>query len=293
MGITKAERYNKRPFGPKTNTQIVKLESEGSTGKTFDLMKMNLEDIANELNYYLTKGEPITLWGRDRDNNKINLNTEKIRKLSSQLMAMRNMGEELAKFKASVLLHDDYINGLVGDYFTKAKRTSEIEEEQHTYTLQEILRIGRMKKIEEERAQRALAEQEALTDRIKAENEAIRMKSQIENIKAQSEVKLKEARTIREIELTAGISKILDNIDFSSIPKMYQTLLISFLYKPTDSNIMNKVEDLMKAGVFDSYKDDFINSKKAEAARDEAQANNEKSHYQYNTDQFKKKMGNN
>ena len=156
-------------------------------GTGIDFSSMNLEELNNQINYYLNKGEPITLWGMSRENEKLILKSEKVLILQKLFEYLKGMGESLAEYKAGVFLHDEYIQNYINDYRMSRNRQAEINDQLHFNKMLELKNVERNMHLDYANQEIEILRKQAEVERIKAETDIMR-------IQAQSDAAYREAK---------------------------------------------------------------------------------------------------
>ena len=145
------------------------------TSGLFDLNKLNMSQLISNLQTSIDKKPSRFLIFRERDNKKIQLETEKVNYLTSQVASLRNLGGEMLKLQADAILTAKTLNYLVNNQRAKFQMEFEKNVEEH-YTALHIERTKRKlmdsnvseKESEENRKQAEIEFLNALTEEQKA-----------------------------------------------------------------------------------------------------------------------------
>ena len=226
-------------------------------GINIDFSSMNLEELSNQVNHYLNKGEPITLWGMGRENEKIIFKAEKVLILQKLFEYLKSMGESLAEYKASVFLHSEYIQDYINNYRINKQRQSEIDEQLHLNRILELKNAEREMQLDYSSRELEINRQQAEIDRIKVETDIMR-------IKAQAEASYKEAKTIGQIEVASLIREFVAQVDLTTINPSMNAYLMKVLFHPGNDDYVDMEMNEMMKEMMRKTKDAEINKKNAE-----------------------------
>ena len=238
-------------------------ENDYSTG--LDFSSMNLEELNNQINYYLNKGEPITLWGMSRENEKLILKSEKVLILQKLFEYLKGMGESLAEYKAGVFLHDEYIQNYINDYRMSRNRQAEINDQLHFNKMLELKNVERNMHLNYANQEIEILRKQAEVERIKAETDIMR-------IKAQSDAAYREAKTIGQIEVASLIREFVAQVDLTTINPSMNAYLMKVLFNPgNDDYVDMEMHEMMKE-MIRKTKEAEIDKKNADAVYRENEA---------------------
>lgn len=231
-----------------------------NNNEVLDLPKMTIQNFYDELQTTIEKRSPMFLWSKERANEKLRLDNEKQILIFNKIQNLRAIAEEFLKLKAEAIFSQEFIKNLIAEKRMMAEQYFESAVAEHRKKLTAI-------KTEIDLNSSLVDHDQIAKDRKRAENEAIRAENLIKY--AQADKIKAEAQSIQaQNELK---TMIMSKIDFSSMPPVYTTYLLSALSGLnaeafTDLDIKEKLKEVFinleetKAKRAQAEVDDFINS---------------------------------
>jgi hypothetical protein len=201
----------------------------------FDISRLNLVELGQQLKKSLNSGRPGWLWLKKRQNEKVFLDEERLRALIAQIEDLRDMNSSLLSLNAEVYLTQERMARIIQRYrehenFVDAEgqRLSEIAEAKH---------INEMQRLDDE-----IFTRQKNIDALELDNE--RRKAEIDILKAQ-EGNLKALREKEDIRMGL-MRKVVEKIDINELPDYLRTFVINSIFNPsqTITSEMQLMDDL-------------------------------------------------
>ncbi|MBI5325605.1 MAG: hypothetical protein HZB41_10115 [Ignavibacteriae bacterium] len=171
------ENYGFKPglnINPQNDKAIIKQAHENTfedkdgyyKDKVINLDELSLADLTRQLSDSLGKKQPIFLWSKNREINKIRLDSDRQRMLKDRIETLREMGESLQLLRADAIVSEKMIVLLSEMKKSKAKA--------------ELKRIVASSKSESSFYERKVKEDELFGEKFEIENELLRADGETE-----------------------------------------------------------------------------------------------------------------
>jgi len=203
----------------------------------FDLQRLNMVQIAEDLSQMLNSPAPQTWLGKWFGNKKIRLDNERVTEISEYISRIRLINENVTNLQAELVLSPSVLQGIIDGHFAKAKREAELQIKFH---------LDQLKQIDDQAAARGIQ-----LDRAKAEIEDLRANTHLTKIKGRL------------------LEKIVDELNIDSISASQAFVLVKALNP--NANAEYGAQDAMIAEQLEKMK---VENRKslAQARREEYQA---------------------
>lgn len=176
-----------------------------------NLDKLSLSELTGQLSDSLYKRQPIFLWSKKRENNKILLDVERQEFLKSRIESLKSLGQEIMDLRADAIVSEKLIELL------SLKKNAEAEAE--------LLRVLKKSKTEDSYYNRKIKENELMTDKFVIENK-------LKDLEGLADVDLKKEK----IELYRMIREKIKDGSIKDMPvEILHEILNSFNSKSGDS----------------------------------------------------------
>lgn len=184
---------------------------------TFDLTKLNLLQLCQELEKNLQKPSSSFIWLRNRQNEKLRLERNKIDLILNSIRDLTLTQKELMQFQSETFLSNETLSAIIANKREVIKEQLELTKKklliEHAQYDDDLLKIDDDKKIRQQKVRAA----------------------ELANLRTQGEINQLEASTTESKARADFIMFILNNIDVEKLQKMPDTLwtyLISSIANP-------------------------------------------------------------
>lgn len=142
--LTKEINYDPdyRPV-PKTKVQTI-FDSED----VIDLNSLNLSQLVGNLKEHINKKPSMFLWLRRRNNEKIQLESEKIDLLSDNILRLVNLGREVSNLHAEAVLSAEILENLVSGKRLEFEHNLDIQVKKHLLEVHDLDHKMKLKDLE-------------------------------------------------------------------------------------------------------------------------------------------------
>ena len=229
MAYTKADkegltpRYKQNSVSKAVSTSD-KQNSNGSDSTdsslnipTFDLMRLNMLELSRQLEATLNKKPSFFIFLRERHNQKLRIEGEKISLILGLINGLRLTQQELTQYQADTFLSQTTLEYVINNRLDDAKREMEMKAKIHD---------DEKSKIDDAKAARQIQLEAA----------------KIANLKAQAEVNLMHAQTQSEKAKADLIKFVVENIDLKNMPPILQTFVIQSIINPHGNGSVGDLE---------------------------------------------------
>ena len=259
---------------------------KGLTGQTtakdgspvLDVSSMNMQELLENLNHYMSRPGPITLAGKDQLNHQLSLDVEKLRILRENIYELNQGHIDLSDLKATTLFEAEMTQSFLSEARTardkgaeyrrneydrvideskveKEKKRNELKRENNELKMQTLRTASERKDIEMKKHE--LKRQKAELERYKKETkDFLDINKYIDLMRAQADVYSKNSKTIKELELVSFIQDFMKKVDINKLPEHIQAYLLQVFIHPNgdakefaDFDMMQKFKDFYMSDI--------------------------------------------
>jgi len=208
---------------PKFVAEIVNNEKEieliqSTTGiPTFDLSKLNLLQLSQELQKSLDSKSSMFIWRRERQNQKLLLEREKIKIILETIKDLTLTQKELINFQAETFLSNEMLSAIIANNRLVIKEQLELKKKEFLL-IHKQLDDGIVKIDHEKRAREIDLEAREL-----------------DNLRKRAELNLLNAQTEEAKAKAQLIIYVVNELNLKNMPQTLQTYLISSIVNPQGS----------------------------------------------------------
>lgn len=213
-GLVPKDRYGRESNNaPKSNDNY----DASLNIPTFDLMRLNMLELSRQLEATLNKKPSFFIFLRERHNEKLRIEREKITIILDLIRGLRLTQQELSEYQADIFLSPTTLEAIISNRLADAKRDMEMKATIHDDELSKIKDSNRARKIQLEAAE-------------------------IANLRARAEINHMHAQTQAEQAKADLIKYVVENIDLKNMPQILQTFVIQSIINPGGSSSFGDLE---------------------------------------------------
>jgi len=153
---TKAELLGLKPV------LIEQAEEPKPLTPVFDLERINMVQLADDLSALLNRPAPKTWIGQWFRSKSISLDTERVQKVAEYVENVRIINQKITNLQAELMLAPSVLESLITGHFVEAKMAAELQVRQHQEALQSLDDQAEARKIQLKKAKAEARKDEAI-----------------------------------------------------------------------------------------------------------------------------------